>query len=337
MDYGRVVSPIFVSSGQIQSLLLELVEPVISQTSSMSQPLDHYEKSSPPTPDPQLDFIKKENPEDYRFIQQIGLGGYGQVHKAQNVVTGRICAVKVVPLSKKKLQKLLNEPGLQSRMCHKNVANVMGIFCTPTHLNIVQLFYSGGTLRDHIKLAPLYRIEPSLAAWYISQTARGLEYIHNQGIIHRDIKESNILLLSQGVVKIGDFGIAVAKDPLGSNTGYGGTRGWMSPEMIKSLPYTSKTDVWSFGVVCYRLLTGKRPFLASDGSALSERISSGAYPSSRHLEGIAGGLIARFLQVDPARRVELDQVDEIPWIQHHICIAGRRKRPRRVFCHRPIN
>lgn len=341
MDSARGISPLFPSSGNLQSLIMGLHEgldeDLNSQTSSVYPPPAPCSRSRPPSPEPSLSFLNTEAPEDYRLICQIGLGGYGQVHKARNLVTSRVCAIKVIPLGKKKLLKLLAEPELQSLMSHKNVAVVLGLYCTPTHLNIVQQFYGGGTLRDQIKLAPHYRIDQSLAAWYISQIALGLDHIHNQGVIHRDIKESNIFLLSNGVVKIGDFGIAVAMQPNEANTGYGGTRGWMSPEMILSQPYTYKTDIWSFGVVCYRLITGKRPFLASDGATYSEKILAGAYPSSRHLEGIAGDLIGRFLHVNPYLRVNLSEVDEIPWIQYHICIAGRRKRPRRVLHPRYLN
>lgn len=341
MDPQRGISPPFPSFAYFQSLRMELNEPLLgnTQTSLLSPPLPPvFSKSRSPSPEPCFHgMFGSEDPEDYQLLEKVGLGGYGIVHRARNIATGRVCAVKVVPLSKKKLPKLLNESLIQSRMSHKNVALVLGTYCTGPHLHIVQQYYSGGTLRDKIKLAPHCRIEPSAAAWYISQIAHGLAYIHRMGVIHRDIKESNVFLLSNGIVKIGDFGIAVEQDPLGFNSGYGGTRGWMSPEMIQSLPYTKATDTWSFGVVIYRLLTGKRPFLAFDGSTMSERVIAGAYPSSRHLEGLAGDLVSEFLRKDPMWRVDLNYVDDIPWIQHNICIAGRRKRQRAILNKKVMN
>ncbi|KAF3991045.1 hypothetical protein FT663_02915 [Candidozyma haemuli var. vulneris] len=342
MDSRRVVSPLFPSSGNLQSSRLELNDHRIdcSQTSVMSPvpPPPSFIRSRPPSPEPfNFRFINTEDPDDYDILQRIGSGGYGHVHKAQNVITGRVCAVKIVKLQPKKLSKQFKEPDLQFRMSHKNVALLLGVYCTEMHLNMVLQYYSGGTLTERIKSAPQQRVKQAEAASYISQIASGLDHIHRLGVIHRDIKEGNIFLSSNGIVKIGDFGIAVERDPSGLNTGYGGTRGWMSPEMVKSLPYTISTDIWSLGVVCYRLLTGKRPFLAHDGSTYSEKIVAGAYPSSMYLEGIAGDLIRRFLNVDPTQRIDLHEVDEIPWIQYHICIAGRRKRPRRVLRRRYIN
>lgn len=252
----------------------------------------------------------------------------GSVHRALNLANQRFFAIKVVVLNEKRLRKIFMEPRIHARMCHRNVAMLKGAFCTETHLNIVQTFYGGGNLRDKIKQAHNCRIDPAEAVKYITQIALGLDHIHRMGVIHRDIKESNIFLLSAGVPKIGDFGIAKEDDPLGINTGYGGTRGWMSPEMIQSTPYTYTTDIWSLGVVCYRLITGKKPFVENDGTTLSERIIVAEYPPSRFLDGAAGDLVEGFLKVDPSLRIRLSDVCEQPWIQQHVWIRSRHKRHR---------
>ncbi|PSK77698.1 hypothetical protein CJJ07_002437 [Candidozyma auris] len=331
MESKSTFSPLDLSSAFLKSSRLDLNEPVWDESpTSCNSPVPwrpnvfHPPDSAPFT----INDDELESPANYRILDQIGVGGYGSVHRALNLANQRFYAIKVVVLNEKRLRKIFMEPQLHARMCHRNVAMLKGAFSTETHLNIVQTFYGGGNLRDKIKQAHNCRVDPAEAVKYITQIAMGLDHIHRMGVIHRDIKESNIFLSSAGVPKIGDFGIAKEDDPSGINTGYGGTRGWMSPEMIQSTPYTYTTDIWSLGVVCYRLITGKKPFVENDGTTLSERIIVAEYPPSRFLDGAAGDLVEGFLKVDPSLRIRLSDVCEQPWIQQHVWIRSRHKRHR---------
>lgn len=251
---------------------------------------------------------------DVRMKEVLGKGTYGTVVKATIRSKPGVYAIKVVELGKKNNDGIINEANYQDDLIHPNVCLLFGAFFDKNKLCMVMEYYERGTLRDRIKLAPGRRLEWSEAAAYMVQIADALDFIHKRGYIHRDIKEANILLLNKQTIKISDFGVTVPISKTGWNYSYGGTKGWMSPEMIQAKPYNHTTDIWLAGVIFFRLLCGKKPFTESDGSACVRDIVDARFTVPDFVCSSGYSLLAQMLAKRPQDRIKMRQVRYTSWI-----------------------
>ena len=119
---------------------------------------------------------------------------------------------------------------------------------------------AGGSLRKYLHQQEPHSVPIELVLNLSLDIARGMSYLHSQGILHRDLKSENILLGEDMSVKVADFGISCLESQCGSGKGFTGTYRWMAPEMIKEKHHTRKVDVYSFGIVLWELLTNRMPF-----------------------------------------------------------------------------
>jgi serine/threonine protein kinase len=128
------------------------------------------------------------------------------------------------------------------------------VFC------IITEFMAGGSLRKYLHQQEPHSVPLNLVLKLALDIARGMSYLHSQGILHRDLKSENILLGEDMSVKVADFGISCLESQCGSGKGFTGTYRWMAPEMIKEEHHTRKVDVYSFGIVMWEILTALVPF-----------------------------------------------------------------------------
>jgi len=128
------------------------------------------------------------------------------------------------------------------------------VFC------IITEYLAGGSLGKFLHHQQPDILPHKLVLKLALDIARGMQYLHSQGILHRDLKSENLLLGEDMCVKVADFGISCLESQCGSAKGFTGTYRWMAPEMIKEKHHTKKVDVYSFGIVLWELLTGKTPF-----------------------------------------------------------------------------
>jgi serine/threonine protein kinase/Flp pilus assembly protein TadD len=199
----------------------------------------------------------------YKIIDKLGEGGMGVVYKAEDSKLKREVAIKFLPniISKSKEDKTRfeNEAQAAASLNHPNIATIHAIEEKDSQIFIVMEFINGPELKSRIDEGPI-TLEESLNI--IEQIANGLAAAHHKGIIHRDIKSSNIMLTQSGQVKIMDFGLAKVK---GSSqiTKVGttiGTAAYMSPEQAQGTKVDNRADIWALGVIFYELLTGRQPF-----------------------------------------------------------------------------
>ncbi|MEW5960845.1 MAG: protein kinase, partial [Chloroflexota bacterium] len=224
---------------------------------------------------------------NYRLVEQIGLGGMATVYKAYDPDTDRYVAIKVLP------QHFSQDPTFRERF-HREAKAIAKL----EHLHILPIFAYGeddgtaymvmrylqtGTLTERIRQGPLPLSE---ASRLLSQIAGALDYAHTHGILHRDVKPSNVLLDAGGNAFLTDFGIAKMVEATLDLTGGGllGTPAYMSPEQCRgSKELTPASDIYSLGIVLYEMVTGRTPFVAETPIALIHMQLNEALPLPRQL------------------------------------------------------
>jgi serine/threonine protein kinase len=212
----------------------------------------------------------------YVLEKCIGSGGMGVIWRARDSRLGRSVAIKLLPpeLARDHSYKarFLQEARLISNLDHSNICAIYEIGETDDQcLYIVMPCYEGETLDQTIARGPL---PISQVIEIGSQIATGLSRAHEKGIVHRDIKPSNLMLTQSGELKILDFGIAKLTDHshLTKTGAVVGTPAYMAPEQMTGTEVDERADLWSFGVVLYEMLTGRRPLRAPSAIALREAI-----------------------------------------------------------------
>lgn len=208
----------------------------------------------------------------YRIISKIGLGGMGDIYKAEDIKLKRTVALKFLPLSfshdQEAKKRLVHEAQYASSLDHPNICTIHEIDETDDgRLFIAMSYYEGETLQQKIARGPL---EINEVISITRQICEGLEKAHQSGIVHRDIKPANIFIKNDGGVKILDFGLAKQSgQTLMTKKGQTlGTIAYMSPEQARGGEVDKRTDIWSLGVMFYEMLAGKRPFRSDYEQAL---------------------------------------------------------------------
>jgi eukaryotic-like serine/threonine-protein kinase len=200
----------------------------------------------------------------YRIIEKLGEGGMGVVYKAHDTSLDRLVALKFLPTqvgaSEEDKQRFTHEARAASALDHPNICNVHEIDQTPDgRLFIAMAIYEGTPLNKKIEQGPL-RIDEALSI--AIQAAEGLQAAHEKGIVHRDIKSSNIMVTEKGRTVIMDFGLAQSRG-MSRLTKTGSTLGtapYMSPEQARGEKVDHRTDLWSLGVVLFEMVAGRLPF-----------------------------------------------------------------------------
>lgn len=204
----------------------------------------------------------------YKIVEQIGRGVSAIVYKALCLpLHSSVVAIKAIDLEKSRadLDNIRRETKTMTLLCHPNILRAHCSFTVGTHLWVVMPFMCGGSLQSIIASSfPDGLSEPSIAT-VLKEILSALSYLHDQGHLHRDIKAGNILIDSNGSVKLADFGVSASIyesnwSRSGSLTDMAGTPYWMAPEVIHShTGYGCKADIWSFGITALELAHGRPP------------------------------------------------------------------------------
>ena len=202
----------------------------------------------------------------YHIIKELGRGGMGVVYLAEDTKLKRQVAIKFLPhnisVNEEERKRFEIEAQAAAALSHPNIATIHAIEEQGDDIFIIMEYIDGKELKSFVETghAPSLQIEDIIN--YAIQIAKGLDAAHKKGIIHRDIKSSNIMITNDGKVKIMDFGLAKIRGGL-KLTKIGttvGTIAYMSPEQAKGEETDHRTDIWSFGVVLYEMFTGQFPF-----------------------------------------------------------------------------
>jgi eukaryotic-like serine/threonine-protein kinase len=204
----------------------------------------------------------------YEVLDWIGSGGMGEVYRARDTRLGREVAIKVLPEEAAgdagRLRRFEREARSAAALNHPNIATVYEVGDHEGTRFIAMELVEGQTLKDRLEAA---RLSMKELLDFASQIARGLAKAHESGIVHRDLKPGNLMVTSDGLVKILDFGLA-RRTPHASDVGSGltregmvlGTVQYMSPEQAAARPHDHRSDQFSFGAILYEMATGRRAF-----------------------------------------------------------------------------
>ncbi len=224
--------------------------------------------------------------ERYELVELVGVGGMANVYRARDIAENKSVAVKALRQeyvdNAEMLSRFRNESKAVSLLSHPNIVQVFDVSLVGDQPCIIMEYIEGITLKEYIEQEG--RIGWKMAVHFVVQILRGLSHAHDKGIIHQDIKPHNIMLLSDGTVKITDFGIAqLSRTPTRQNSEQAiGSVHYISPEQARGEQTDASTDIYSVGVMLYEMLTGKLPFEAdSPVSVAIKQIESEATPPTK--------------------------------------------------------
>jgi serine/threonine-protein kinase len=209
-----------------------------------------------------------------RIVGQLGRGGAGIVYKAVDETLGRDVAVKTLNpdlANTEVMERFRAEATILAKLNHAQIATIFELFRSENDLLMVMEFVRGETLD---KLAErLGPFAPDRAAYLIDLILSALEYAHRAGVVHRDVKPANVMVTDEGGVKIMDFGIARVLGAEQKTVDFRlmGTPAYMSPEQVMGEEVDGRSDLYSVGVLFYRLLTGALPFSADTALGMLQR------------------------------------------------------------------
>ena len=250
--------------------------------------------------------------------QMIGKGSYGKVYLGINLTTGDFLAVKQVEVNQKaagsdkdKMKEMVSaldqEIDTMQHLEHPNIVQYLGCERKDFSISIFLEYISGGSvgscLRNHGKF------DEGLVSSLTRQTLAGLSYLHQEGVLHRDLKADNILLDVDGTCKISDFGISKKTDNIYGNDATNNMQGsvfWMAPEVVRSQGqgYSAKVDIWSLGCVVLEMFAGRRPWAKEEAIGAIYKLGSlnQAPPIPEDLGATAVAFMADCFTIDPSDR-----------------------------------
>ena len=247
----------------------------------------------------------------FRVLGELGRGAMGVVYRAEDPALGRAVAIKTITLTGTEEERahfearFLQEARAAGGIAHPSIITIYDVGREEDVAFIAMELLDGRELRDLIRGGAL---APSEAVEVAARVAEALAFAHERGVVHRDVKPGNVMVLSDGRVKIMDFGIARLRDPdVKTATGMLlGSPRYMSPEQVSGNPFDHRADIFSLGVVLYEMLTGVTPFAGDDITQLMFQVVNGAAvpPShvNRNLPSVLDYILARALKKIPDER-----------------------------------
>ncbi|KAJ2989826.1 hypothetical protein NUW58_g3272 [Xylaria curta] len=252
-----------------------------------------------------------------RLGECIGKGAFGAVYKAFNWGTGEAVAVKqikLVNLPKSELRMIEAEIDLLKNLHHDNIVKYIGFVKSADCLNIILEYCENGSLHSICKAYG--KFPENLVGVYMTQVLQGLQYLHDQGVIHRDIKGANILTTKDGKVKLADFGVSTSTlSGPDKEAQVVGTPYWMAPEIIELSGATPASDIWSLGCTVIELLSGRPPYHHLQAMpALFAIVNDDHPPLPEGVSSAARDFLMQCFQKDPNLRVSARKLLKHNWI-----------------------
>ncbi|XP_073503449.1 striated muscle preferentially expressed protein kinase isoform X2 [Phyllobates terribilis] len=264
----------------------------------------------------------------YTFLDEKARGRFGVIRECKENVTGKHFMAKIIPYEHENKQSVLQEYEVLKCLHHQRILSLHEAYITPRYLVLISEQCAGREIL--YCLVERFRYSEDDVVNYILQILQGLDYLHEQKILHLDIKPENIMVSYMNTVKIIDFGSAQTFTPLvlrqlGKRVG---TLEYMSPEMIRGDPVGAAADVWGLGVLTYIMLSGRSPFFELDPAETENKIQSGRFDIFKLYSNVSqsGSLfIRKLLSIYPWSRPNLQECFSNAWLQDAYLMKLRRQ------------
>lgn len=241
--------------------------------------------------------------EDFEQLQTIGTGTFGRVYLVRHMQTGTYLAMKVLRKADvvrlNQVEHLKSERAILAALSHVSIVNMVRSFQDETSLYMLLEYVIGGELFTHLRRAK--RFSTDVARYYAAEVVNTLTYLHDKGIIYRDLKPENLLLDARGGLKMTDFGFAKFVED--RTFTLCGTPEYLAPEIIVSKGHGKSVDWWATGVLLFEMLAGYPPFFDDNPFGIYEKIMEGKLEFPSHMDVAAKDLIRRLLTADRSRRL----------------------------------
>ena len=282
----------------------------INEQKKLADYIKKYYNEKGSYPETQINF--------YKYGRILGKGAFGKVNIALHIATGKLVAIK--SFNKKKLltkhskQKIKIEIEALSKLQSPFSTRIYDTFQTDTHILIVMEYIVADLLSFMRKRG---KLTEKFCKIIFKQLIKGIKHIHNKNIVHRDIKLDNILLDLSNTVKICDFGVSKFIKEGDVMYEHCGTPAYIAPEIFGDKGYEGfSCDVWSAGVTLYYMLSGYQPFKGNDISEIQKSIIRGEFEKIEDVSNEANDLIKKMLEINPKKRITIDQILNHPWIKN---------------------
>lgn len=266
---------------------------------------------------------RKVGLEDFERIKVIGKGSFGKVLLVRKKDSGQIFAMKVISkknvLKRNQVEHTKTERNVLEFIRHPFIVSLWFAFQTKAHLYLVLDYCEGGELFFH--LGKELKFSEQRTKFYTAQIVLALEYLHDLGIVYRDLKPENVLLDAMGNVALTDFGLS--KEGISDNTSansFCGTPEYLAPEILKRSGHGRAADWWSLGALVYEMLTGIPPFYSRDREKLFAKILKASVRLPQHLSDESKSFLLALLNRNPAKR--LGSVHGAKEIKEHPFLHG---------------
>jgi eukaryotic-like serine/threonine-protein kinase len=208
----------------------------------------------------------------YEVLDSLGTGGFASVYLARDQWINKMVALKIPHYQNYDLEHLLKEPRMLARLNHPNIIGILSAEKESDLFFFVMEYVEGESLENLLEREKT--LPPKLACRYILQICEALDYAHSQQVLHRDLRPANILVSKNGLLKVGDFGVAAILEKMPYAKTIIGTPPYMSPEHFKGKAVYA-SDVYSVGIILYEMLTGQVPYYDINPAKIEQLIIEG--------------------------------------------------------------
>lgn len=254
--------------------------------------------------------------ENFEFITLVGNGAFASVYKAINRTTNQVVAIKQIRIEKDQdVRALMGEIDLLKILKHPNIVKYHGFVKTSISLNVILEYCEGGSLRQLYKKLKKGLPETQIIN-YVGQILHGLAYLHEQGVVHRDVKAANVLLTDKGDVKLADFGVATKVNS--QHFTVVGTPNWMAPEtVLGGEGICTASDIWSLGATIIELFTTNPPYHDLNPMATLHAIGTDEHPPlPKSISSLARDFLLECFQKQPNLRISAKLLLKHKWLNH---------------------
>jgi len=257
---------------------------------------------------------------NYEQKKELGRGKFGVVFQVEDKATNKIYAAKHIKTRKKEMkEKVIEEIAILKKFSNPHIIRFINAFETPSEVILVMEYLDGGELFERVADDD-FNLTESDCCLFMRQICRGVQYLHNQKIVHLDLKPENVVCTQKenASVKIIDFGTAKELEPTEQVKALVGTPEFVAPEVVNYDFISTGTDMWSLGVICYILISGYSPFMGDTDTETYNNISNVTFDFDLEefdqISENARDFISQLLRLSPRNRLSAEQCLEHGWL-----------------------